>query len=51
VQFIVDNQNFLNVLIGKAGLLQGIFQGPVAASLRSLETVYDVSIYAKFLYV
>jgi hypothetical protein len=42
-QFVVVNNNLLNIVIGKAGLLQGIFLGPVAAVLRALENVYDVS--------
>ncbi|KAH0378678.1 hypothetical protein KCU92_g8589, partial [Aureobasidium melanogenum] len=40
-EFVVVHQNLLNVVIGKSGLLQGIFLGPVAAVLRSLEGVVD----------
>ncbi|KAG9691949.1 hypothetical protein KCU95_g7519, partial [Aureobasidium melanogenum] len=40
-QFVVVHQNLLNVVIGKSGLLQSIFLGPVAAVLRSLEGVVD----------
>jgi len=43
LQFVVVHQNLLQVVIGKSGLLQGIFLGPVAAVLRSLEGVVDVS--------
>jgi hypothetical protein len=43
IQFVVVHQNLLKVLIGKSGLLEGIFLGPVAAALRSLEGVVDVS--------
>lgn len=42
-QFVVVHQNLLNVVIGKSGLLQSIFLGPVASVLRSLEGVVDVS--------
>jgi hypothetical protein len=44
---VVVHQNLLKVIIGKSGLLQGIFLGPVAAVLRSLEGVVDVSILMK----
>ncbi|KAG9855710.1 hypothetical protein KCU77_g5816, partial [Aureobasidium melanogenum] len=40
-EFVVVHQNLLNVVIGKSGLLQSIFLGPVAAVLRSLEGVVD----------
>ncbi|KAI4858081.1 hypothetical protein E4T45_00409, partial [Aureobasidium sp. EXF-8846] len=39
--FVTVHQNLLKVVIGKSGLLQGIFLGPVAAVLRSLENVVD----------
>ena len=48
LQFVIIHQNLLNVVIGKSGLLQGIFLGPVAAVLRSLEEVVDVSILPYF---
>lgn len=41
VQFVEVHQNLLKVLIGKSGLLESIFLGPVAAVLRSLEEVVD----------
>ena len=47
MQFVVVHQNLLKVMIGKSGLLQGIFLGPVAAVLRSLEGVVDVRICMK----
>ena len=47
MQFVVVHQNLLKVMIGKSGLLQGVFLGPVAAVLRSLEGVVDVSICMK----
>ncbi|KAG9800722.1 hypothetical protein KCU95_g410, partial [Aureobasidium melanogenum] len=40
-EFVVVHQNLLNVVIGKSGLLQSIFLGPVAAVLRSLENIVD----------
>ncbi|KAH0285472.1 hypothetical protein M436DRAFT_85319 [Aureobasidium namibiae CBS 147.97] len=39
--FVVVHQNLLQVVIGKSGLLQGVFLDPVAAVLRSLEGVVD----------
>ena len=33
----------MKIVIGKSGILEGIFLGPVAAVLRSLEDVVDVS--------
>lgn len=45
-QFVHVHQQLLNIVIGKSGVLQGIFLGPVAAILRSLEGVVDVSIVA-----
>ncbi|KAI5207199.1 hypothetical protein AUEXF2481DRAFT_43496 [Aureobasidium subglaciale EXF-2481] len=39
--FVVVHQNLLKIVIGKSGLLEGIFLGPVAAVLRSLENVVD----------
>jgi hypothetical protein len=42
-QFVHVHQQLLNIVIGKSGVLQGIFLGPVAAILRSLEGVVDVS--------
>lgn len=41
--FIVVHQELLRIMIGKSGLLESIFLGPVAAVLRSLEEVVDVS--------
>ncbi|KAI5237553.1 hypothetical protein E4T43_07991 [Aureobasidium subglaciale] len=41
LQFVVVHQNLLKIVIGKSGLLEGIFLGPVAAVLRSLEGVVD----------
>lgn len=35
------HQELLKIVIGKSGLLEGIFLGPVAAVLRSLEGVID----------
>jgi len=45
VQFVRVHQVLLNILIGKAGLFQTVpFIGePVAATLRQLESVVDVS--------
>jgi hypothetical protein len=40
-QFVVVHQELLKILIGKSGLLEGIFLGPVAAVLRTLESVVD----------
>lgn len=42
--FIVVHQELLRILIGKSGLLESIFLGPVAAVLRSLEGAVDVSV-------
>ncbi|KAF2762484.1 hypothetical protein EJ05DRAFT_471496 [Pseudovirgaria hyperparasitica] len=39
--FVVVHQRLLNIVIGKSGLLEGIFLGPVAAVLRSLESTVD----------
>ncbi|KAI6794843.1 hypothetical protein KC363_g3451 [Hortaea werneckii] len=39
--FVVVHQELLRILIGKSGLLESIFLGPVAAVLRSLEEVVD----------
>ncbi|GAB1734378.1 hypothetical protein NU195Hw_g5193t1 [Hortaea werneckii] len=39
--FIVVHQELLRIMIGKSGLLESIFLGPVAAVLRSLEEVVD----------
>ncbi|KAI4718188.1 hypothetical protein E4T48_05611 [Aureobasidium sp. EXF-10727] len=39
--FVIVHQNLLKIVIGKSGLLQGVFLGPVAAVLRSLEGVVD----------
>lgn len=41
--FVVVHQELLRILIGKSGLLESVFLGPVAAILRSLEEVVDVS--------
>lgn len=41
VQFVVIHQQLLAIVIGKSGILEGIFLGPVAAVLRSLEGVVD----------
>jgi len=49
-QFVVIHQELLKITIGKSGVLEGIFLGPVAATLRSVEDVVDVSIlFWKFL--
>nr|POE62934.1 hypothetical protein CFP56_03837 [Quercus suber] len=40
-QFVVVHQALLKIVIGKSGLLESIFLGPVAAVLRSLEGVVD----------
>jgi hypothetical protein len=44
-EFVRVHQALLNILIGKAGLFQTvpIIGGPVAAVLRQLENVVDVS--------
>ncbi|RMZ00937.1 hypothetical protein D0860_07800 [Hortaea werneckii] len=39
--FVVVHQELLRIIIGKSGLLESIFLGPVAAVLRSLEDVVD----------
>ncbi|KAI7273575.1 hypothetical protein KC343_g2499 [Hortaea werneckii] len=39
--FVVVHQELLRILIGKSGLLESVFLGPVAAVLRSLEEVVD----------
>lgn len=43
-QFVIVHQNLLSLLIGKSGLLESVFLGPVASVLRSLESVVDVSL-------
>ncbi|KAI7352827.1 hypothetical protein KC354_g11799 [Hortaea werneckii] len=39
--FVVVHQELLRILIGKSGLLESFYLGPVAAVLRSLEDVVD----------
>ncbi|KAI7335229.1 hypothetical protein KC315_g3374 [Hortaea werneckii] len=39
--FVVVHQELLKILIGKSGLLESFYLGPVAAVLRSLEDVVD----------
>lgn len=41
--FVAAHQETLKHVIGKSGLLEGIFLGPVAAVLRQHENVLDVS--------
>lgn len=41
--FVAAHQETLKYVIGKSGLLEGIFLGPVAAVLRQHENVLDVS--------
>ena len=42
-QFVRVDPELLNILIGKAGILQDVMLGPlIAAVLRSLEAVVDV---------
>ncbi|KAI9727259.1 MAG: hypothetical protein M1828_006878 [Chrysothrix sp. TS-e1954] len=40
-RFVTVDQQLLNIVIGKSGLLEGIFLGPVASVLRSYEGVVD----------
>jgi hypothetical protein len=46
LQFVRVNQVFLNIMIGKAGLFNTVpvIGAPVAAELRKVERVFDVSI-------
>ncbi|KAF1350677.1 hypothetical protein BDV97DRAFT_397687 [Delphinella strobiligena] len=39
--FVIVHQNLLSLLIGKSGLLESVFLGPIASVLLSLESVVD----------
>lgn len=47
LQFVRVHQQLLNILIGRAGLLQSVpvIGGPMASVLRQVEGVVDVSFF------